>query len=88
MEIVKTTKKVYKVLDITREPFMKFETFRMAREHIGLSVQRACFNCHKKFIDADNIYLAGTTGGNKLLCEECTKLAIKDLDLDSDSNRG
>mgnify|MGYP003401561833 len=26
MEIIKTTEKVYKVLDITREPFMKFET--------------------------------------------------------------
>lgn len=84
MEIIKITKKVYKVLDITREPFMKFETFRGAREHIGFSVQRTCFNCHKKFIDADNIYLAITTGGNKLLCEECAKLAIKDLD----SNRG
>ena len=80
MEIIKTTKKVYKVLDITREPFMKFETFREAREHIGFSVQRTCFNCHKKFIDADNIYLAITTGGNKLLCEECANEIKKEIE--------
>lgn len=63
-----------------REPFTKFETFRRVREHIGLSVPKTCFNCNKEFIDTDNIYLAITTGGNKLLCEECGKLAIKDLD--------
>lgn len=86
MEIIKIKKRVYKVLDITREPFMKFGVFRGARERIGCSVQKTCFNCHKKFTDSDDVYMAITTGGNILLCEKCAKIAIKDLNSEKGEN--
>lgn len=79
MEIVKITTKVYKVIDVMNRPFMLFSTFREVREKYNQSVQKTCFNCHKKFLDDDYTYIAMTTGGVKLLCNECHKIALKDL---------
>ena len=79
MEITKVTKKVYKVSNAVTRPFMKFGRFREVREMYGMKVQRNCFNCNKKFINDDDIYLVATTGGNKLLCGKCNDIALNDL---------
>ena len=79
MEITKVTKKVYKVLNVTRKPYLKFGLFKESRLKYNLSVQKTCFNCNKKFHDEDDTYLAMTNKGNKLLCEECAKIAIADI---------
>lgn len=80
MEVIKITKKTYKVLHAVDKPFLKFGRYRKAKESIGHSVQRCCFNCNHKFNDDDDVYyvmLKGTL--NKLFCKECNDKALKDL---------
>lgn len=80
MEVIKVTKKIYKVLQVAEKPFLKFGQFRATRERIGLSVQRYCFNCNRKFKDDDDIYLVMLKGTlNKLFCKECHDKALNDL---------
>ena len=79
MEIKKTIIKVYKVLDVTKKPFLKYGLYRESRERHKFSVEKSCFNCGKKFQDEDETYLAITTKGNKILCEKCAKIALDDL---------
>lgn len=80
MEVIKITKKTYKVLHAVNKPFLKFGQFRKARESIGLSVQRLCFNCNHKFKEDDDVYLVMFKGtGNKLFCKECNDKALNDL---------
>ena len=80
MEVIKITKKTYKVLNAVDKPFLKFGQFRKSRESIGLSVQRCCFNCNHKFKDDDDVYLVMLKGTlNKLFCKECNDKALKDL---------
>lgn len=80
MIITKTITHRYEVLDVSEKPFMKFGLLRKTREMYGLKVERTCFNCGHKFKDDENTYLAiikDTT--NKLLCEECNKKALHDI---------
>ena len=80
MEVVKVTKKAYKVLNAVNKPFLKFGQFRKSRESIGLSVQRLCFNCNHKFKDDDDVYLVMLKGTlNKLFCKSCNDKALADL---------
>ena len=80
MEVIKITKKTYKVLDAVDKPFLKFGQFRKSRESIGLSVQRLCFNCNHKFKEEDDVYLVILKGTlNKLFCKECNDKALNDL---------
>lgn len=58
MEVVKITRKVYKCLNVTDKPFIKFSKFREIRERLGMKVQRCCFNCNHKFTDDEDMYLA------------------------------
>lgn len=80
MEVVKITRKVYKCLNVTDKPFIKFSKFREIRERLGLKVQRCCFNCNHKFADDDDIYLAMFKGTlNHFLCKNCRDIAMNDL---------
>lgn len=79
MDIIKVIKKTYKVLDATKEPFMNFKKFREIRENHNMKVEKTCFNCRKKFMDDDDIYLVITSGGNKFLCGRCNDIAVNDL---------
>lgn len=70
MEIIKTTK--YNVADVFKRPLSTFGSFRQTREDFGLSVQRKCFRCNRKFADEENIYIAVVKNvGNKLFCQQC-----------------
>lgn len=80
MNIIKVTKKTYKVIDAIKKPFMNFKKFREIRENHNMKVEKTCFNCHKKFMDDDDIYLVITSGGNKLLCGKCNDIVLKDLE--------
>lgn len=80
MIITKTITHRYEVLYVSAKPFMKFGVIRETREKYGMKVERTCFCCGHKFKDEENTYLAilkGTT--NKLLCEECNKKALNDI---------
>lgn len=80
MEIIKITKRIYKVLDANNKTFLKFEQFRKSRESIGLSVQRRCFSCNHKFKDDEDTYLVMLSGThNQLFCKECNDKALDDL---------
>ena len=80
MEVIKITKKTYKVLHAVDKPFLKFGQFRKSRESIGLPVQRLCFNCNHKFKEDDDVYLVMLKGTlNKLFCKECNDKALADL---------
>lgn len=80
MEVIKITKKTYKVLHVVDKPFLKFWQFRKSKESIGRTVQRRCFNCNHKFEDDDNVYLVMLKGTlNKLFCKECNDKALADL---------
>lgn len=79
MEITKVIKKNYRVLDVVERVFMKFKMFKEVREKCGMKVPRTCFNCNKKFMDDDDMFLAITTGGNKFLCGQCYNIALNDL---------
>lgn len=80
MEVVKITRKVYKVIQATSRPFAKFGAFRKVRESIGLSYDKSCFNCGYKFKDEDDFYLVMLTNThNRLFCKECNDKALLDL---------
>lgn len=80
MIVEKKTIRRYEVLHATSKPFLKFEQFREVRERLGLSVERCCFNCGRKFKDDDYIYLVMLKGThNRLFCKECNDKALKDL---------
>lgn len=80
MEVIKITKKTYKVLHAVDKPFWKFGQVRTTRERRGLSVQRCCFNCNHKFKEDDDIYLVMLKGTlNKLFCKKCNDKALADL---------
>nr|DAI43723.1 MAG TPA: DNA REPAIR HELICASE RAD25, SSL2, PRE-INITIATION COMPLEX, RNA POLYMERASE.0A [Caudoviricetes sp.] len=80
MEVIKIIKKTYKVVYAVDKPFLKFGQFRATREYLGLSVQRNCFNCGRKFKDEDDIYLIILKGTlNKFFCQECNDKALSDL---------
>ena len=80
MEVIKITKKTYKVLHAVDKPFLKFGQFRKSRESIGLPVQRLCFNCNHKFKEDDDVYFVMLKGTfNKLFCKECNDKALADL---------
>lgn len=80
MIITKTITHHYEVLDVSAKPFMKFGTFRQTRERLNLKIEKTCFNCGHKFKDEENTYLAILKGSlNKLLCEECNKKALQDI---------
>ncbi len=86
MEVIKIVKKTYKVLNVSDRPFLKFSQFREARESIGLSVQRCCFNCNRQFKDADDVYLVMLKGTlNKLFCKECHDKALRDMKKESNN---
>ena len=80
MEVVKITKKVYKVMQATSRPFAKFDTFRKVRESRGLSCEKSCFNCGHKFKEEEDVYLVMLTNiPNRFFCKECNDKALLDL---------
>lgn len=80
MDVVKVTRKAYKVLSTVDKPFMKFGVFRETREKLGLYVESKCFCCDQKFDDNDDIYLVILKGThNRLFCKECNDSALFDL---------
>ena len=80
MEVVKITKRTYKCLSVANHSW-KFGKFREIREHLGLKVQRRCFNCEHKFSDVEDIYLAMFKGTlNHFLCKDCMENAKSDLE--------
>lgn len=81
MIVEKKTIRRYEILHATSKPFSKFGQFRKVREErLGLSVERRCFNCGRKFKDDDDIYLVMIKGTrNRLFCKECNDKALKDL---------
>lgn len=80
MEVIKITRKTYRVLHAVEKPFLKFGQFRKVRESIGLSVHRYCFNCNHKFKEDDDVYLVMLKGTlNKLFCKKCNDKALNDL---------
>lgn len=80
MEVIKITKKTYKVLHAVDKPFLKFGRYRKSRESIGNSVQRVCFNCNHKFKEDDDVYFVMLKGTlNKLFCKNCNDKALADL---------
>ena len=56
MEVVKITRKVYKVRFAIQRPFYNFSKFKQFRESRNLSFQKCCFNCGYKFKDEDDLY--------------------------------
>lgn len=82
MEVVKITKRTYRVLQAVDKPFLKFGAFRKVREErLGLSLDRCCFNCGRKFKEDDDIYLVMLKGThNRLFCKECNDKALDDLE--------
>ena len=80
MEVVKITRKVYKVIQATSRPFAKFDTFRKVRESRGLSCEKSCFNCGHKFKEEEDVYLVMLTNiPNRFFCKECNDKALLDL---------
>ena len=77
MELVKVTRKHYKILQVPEEPFMNYGKFREIRERLGLKVQRTCFKCERKFKDSEDAFLIFTNKGNKLVCDKCHDEIIK-----------
>ena len=80
MEVVKITRKVYKVRFAIQRPFYNFSKFKQFRESRNLSFQKCCFNCGYKFKDEDDLYLVGLTNTyNHFFCKECNDKALLDL---------
>ena len=80
MEVVKITRKVYKVIQATSRPFAKFGRFKKVRESIGLSCEKSCFNCGHKFKEEEDVYLVMMTNTpNRFFCKECNDKALLDL---------
>lgn len=80
MEVIKIIKNAYQVTQASEKPFMKFGTFREARERLGLSVERRCFRCGHKFKDDEDVYLILFRGTlNHLFCNNCNEQALNDL---------
>ena len=81
MIVEKKTIRRYEVLNVAPYPFWKFGTFRKLREdRLGLSVDKCCFNCNRKFKDDDDIYPVMIKGThNRFFCKDCNNKALKDL---------
>ena len=82
MEVVKITRKVYKVRYALQKPFDNFGKFKRFREARNMSLQEwtCCFNCGYKFKDEDDAYLVWLTNTpNRFFCKECNDKALLDL---------
>lgn len=80
MKVVKIIRQEYEVENVVDKPFAKFGMFRKIRERFGLSIQRQCFSCGRKFKDDEDIYLATFIGTlNHFLCKSCNDKALEDL---------
>lgn len=80
MEVVKITRKVYKVVQATSRPFAKFGNFRKFKESRGLSCEKSCFNCGYKFKEEDDVYVVRLKNTHsRFFCKECNDQALLDL---------
>ena len=79
MEITKTITKHYKIFQVAEKPFTKYGRYREVRESHGMSCQKTCFNCGRKFTDDEDFFLICATGGNRLVCEECNHKLLEEF---------
>lgn len=76
------TKKYYTLVDVFPTHFsLDFKSLKSCREKIGLKTQKTCFHCHHKFGDNEKLYIGvfNNHAGNKFLCKECWRKAMKEL---------
>jgi hypothetical protein len=68
-DVVKTTK--YKYSSIVFDVF-EFGGYKDARDKLGMSIQKTCFVCNRRFSDNDNLALLNHGNkDNKLCCDSC-----------------
>lgn len=88
--MIVVTKKYYTLVDVFPTCFpLNFTKLSESREKLGLKVQKTCFNCKRKFSDDERLYVGvfNNHAGNKFLCEECWKTAMRELGKEPISNK-
>ena len=82
MEVVKITKKIYKAVGCEKgHVFATFAYNKELRENYKKKKKKTCFCCGHKFQPEDLISVAcfDKGVGNRLLCQKCKDIALKDL---------
>lgn len=73
MIVTRTKTTEAKVFSVSGNPYSRYtEGWRRIRAEMEVPLD-ACWLCHKKFEDNEEIYLMITSKGNKVLCTGCAQ---------------